>query len=222
MNYQKIYNQIIERAKNRILEGYSERHHILPKSMGGSYCKYNIVKVTPKEHFICHMLLIKMYPSNNKLKYALWMMINGSGDRNRYNPSSQTYSYIKNIQSNVMRENRLGKNHTDETKLKMSLSQKGRILTEEHKNNISKKLKGRKASLKTIEAASKPKSITQIIKRVEKVNKPILQYDLKNNFIKEWKSCTEVRNVLGVSNSIQACCKGRQKTAGGYIWKFKN
>jgi hypothetical protein len=35
MNYQKIYNQIIERAQNRILEGYVEKHHIIPKCLGG-------------------------------------------------------------------------------------------------------------------------------------------------------------------------------------------
>ena len=62
MNYSKIYDMIIYRAQTRdnntLLE--VERHHILPRSEGGSSKKTNLVELTLKEHFIAHMLLIKM------------------------------------------------------------------------------------------------------------------------------------------------------------------
>jgi hypothetical protein len=56
MNYEKIYDCIIKRAKTRKLEGYVEKHHIIPKCMGGSNEKQNIVELTAREHFyvICY------------------------------------------------------------------------------------------------------------------------------------------------------------------------
>ena len=51
--------------------------------------------------------------------------------------------------------------------------------------------------------------------------KPILQYDLNGNFIKEWESSSIVKLHLGITNHIAACCKGKRKTAGGYKWKYK-
>ena len=60
MDYEKIYNRIIERAKNRLLIGQIENHHIIPRSEGGSNKKENKIELSPKEHHICHLLLIKM------------------------------------------------------------------------------------------------------------------------------------------------------------------
>jgi len=57
------------------------------------------------------------------------------------------------------------------------------------------------------------------IYKKDKSNKPILQYDLQMNFIKEWPSLTEAKKYT--NGDIQACCSGKQKTAGKYIWKFK-
>jgi hypothetical protein len=52
--------------------------------------------------------------------------------------------------------------------------------------------------------------------------KPIIQYDLKNNFIKEWGSATEAANSLNKpSSSISECCLGKRKSAYKYIWRFK-
>lgn len=78
MRYEKIYNLIIERAKGRIIEGYVEKHHIIPKCLGGNDSKDNIVKLTFKEHFICHRLLCKMYPENEKIIYAFSSMVRAS------------------------------------------------------------------------------------------------------------------------------------------------
>jgi 5-methylcytosine-specific restriction endonuclease McrA len=61
MNYQKLYDQLIERAKLRVLDGYCEKHHIVPKSLGGSNNKENIVSLTAREHFLAHWLLFKIY-----------------------------------------------------------------------------------------------------------------------------------------------------------------
>lgn len=60
MDYQAIYNAIIKRAQTRILYGSIEAHHIVPRSEGGSNKKINKVELTPKEHHLCHLCLIKM------------------------------------------------------------------------------------------------------------------------------------------------------------------
>lgn len=61
MNHSKVYNQIVTRAKTRVTNEYTERHHILPRSLGGSDDKDNLVDLTPREHLIAHMLLVRMH-----------------------------------------------------------------------------------------------------------------------------------------------------------------
>lgn len=92
MNYHKIYENLIEKAKNRLLEGYQERHHIIPKCMGGSNDRENLVGLTPEEHFLAHQLLVKMYPNNDKLIYACQSMIYHDS-KNRIN--NKMYGWIR-------------------------------------------------------------------------------------------------------------------------------
>jgi len=62
------------------------------------------------------------------------------------------------------------------------------------------------------------------IERNKRITKPVLQYDLKGNFIKEWISATEVERQLGIcqSNICQSALGNPwYKQTGGYIWKYK-
>lgn len=53
-------------------------------------------------------------------------------------------------------------------------------------------------------------------------SKPIIQYSKSGDFIREWKSASEVKRVLGIDNShIIECCRGKLKSAGNFIWKYK-
>lgn len=93
MDYKAIYYKIIENAKketengNRYV-GYYEKHHIQPKSLGGTNDKENLVKLTAREHFICHWLLVKMYDKGtierNKMLCALWRMQSINESHKRY------------------------------------------------------------------------------------------------------------------------------------------
>lgn len=76
MDYEKIYNDLCTKCKVRPLTkefGY-EIHHIIPKSLGGSDSKENLVKLSRKEHVFAHRLLVKIYPDNLALKSALFFM----------------------------------------------------------------------------------------------------------------------------------------------------
>lgn len=59
------YNKLIANAISRDLDGYCEKHHIQPKSLGGSDAKSNIVKLTAREHYIAHLLLTKMFDDSD-------------------------------------------------------------------------------------------------------------------------------------------------------------
>lgn len=53
--------------------------------------------------------------------------------------------------------------------------------------------------------------------------KPVLQYDLHGNYIREWDAVSDAEKYLEVNNNtnISACCLGKQKTAWGFIWVYK-
>ena len=62
MNYAKVYSDLIERARKRVLVvGYFEKHHVVPRSIGGEDTKDNIVCLTVKEHKVCHVLLYRLF-----------------------------------------------------------------------------------------------------------------------------------------------------------------
>lgn len=74
MNYQAHYDRLIQRARKRVLDGYVERHHVLPKCMGGNDADDNLVQLTAAEHFVAHQLLCKMYPGVKGLAFAVVAM----------------------------------------------------------------------------------------------------------------------------------------------------
>lgn len=166
--YTRWYYNIINNAITNTREGYTEKHHIIPKSLGGSNDKTNIVKLTAREHFICHMLLTKMViTGKDKMAYAAWQL-----GRSLYlkdiKISSKTYQVLKEQLSKAktgvkrkpfseqarknMSEARIGeKNHmtgrkrTTEEKALMSKNRKG--LTAKEKNPFY----GKSHSQETIE-----------------------------------------------------------------------
>lgn len=67
------------------------------------------------------------------------------------------------------------------------------------------------------------KMIDRLIELGEQRSVPVLQYDKDGNFIKEWKSFASVRRELNISSSnVVQCAKGKTKSAGGFVWKYKN
>ena len=76
MDYKRIYDELIEyRKKNPIIykSQYSENHHIIPESLGGSNDKDNMVRLTGREHYVAHLLLARFWRCSEN-SFALWMM----------------------------------------------------------------------------------------------------------------------------------------------------
>lgn len=74
MNYQKHYRLLIERAACRALSGYRERHHVVPRCMGGTDAPSNVVALTAEEHYVAHQLLVKMHPGVGPLVTVTMLM----------------------------------------------------------------------------------------------------------------------------------------------------
>lgn len=167
--YKKWYDLIVKRAAGRLLEGYYENHHILPKSLGGNDLDNNLVKLTAREHFICHLLLTKMVEGDNKYKMikAAKMMSNRHGPgQNRYRVTNRIYNLLKeNVQVPEqvrlkMGESQrarfknssgtfLGKTHSEETRKRMSIAA-SRPKSSKWKASASKNRTGRTSPNKGI------------------------------------------------------------------------
>jgi len=144
MDYQKIYNSIIENARlenrNKGISEYYESHHIIPRCMGGNNNKSNLILLTAKEHFIAHRLLTLIYPDNNKLVRALWAMSTMKNNiQIRYIISSRTYENLKIEYARINSERII----TDEFRNKISKARTGKTHTEETKKKISEITKER-------------------------------------------------------------------------------
>lgn len=168
MNHQKVYDSIIQKAKSENRKKlkktddkyvYYENHHILPKCLGGGEEKENKVLLTAREHYICHKLLTYIYTNNRKIILAFHYMMCGNKIKEYINISPKDYAYMKEkLSLNGMTDEQKtkisntlkGRKHSIERINKTRESNKGKtlgrkypnrkrpVLTQEHKNNISK------------------------------------------------------------------------------------
>ena len=117
MNYQKIYNNIIQHRLNTPLPKgvYTEKHHIIPRSLGGSNDKNNLIDLLAREHFICHLLLTKMYPEKSiewvKMIKAFMSMFRVSYNQERI-ITNKWYEYLKINFSKAQHISQFGKNNS--------------------------------------------------------------------------------------------------------------
>jgi hypothetical protein len=138
--YTSIYYRIIDKALSRnikskkeanVVLGYTEVHHIIPKSIGGSNLKDNLVFLTGREHFLCHWLLVKMTTNkaNEKMIFALNGMKRNSSKQNRYNTkiTSRVYSKYKIVAAEIKRLKQTGIPQSASSNKKRSITQTGML-----------------------------------------------------------------------------------------------
>ena len=100
--YTKMYYAIIENAKYRVTSEYTERHHIIPKSLGGSNSSQNLVALTAREHFIAHRLLTKMTVGSEREKMCLAAHRMSTSTNADYKIKSRAYRTIREEFAAVM------------------------------------------------------------------------------------------------------------------------
>lgn len=140
--YSKIYYTLISRAKYRQLDKsvYTEKHHILPKSLGGANDAENLAVLTAREHFICHRLLPRFTSgkSKSKMMYALWKLVHSAeAIKQNYKLTAHKYAQIKE----AMKSCRTADDFTEEWKQKISIANKGKKSWNEGKEHTTESKK---------------------------------------------------------------------------------
>lgn len=146
--YTTWYYAIINSRADNKPEGYSEKHHIVPKSIGGSNDPSNLVRLTAREHFLAHWLLTKMCEgeARKKMYFAMYSLSWTRKDVGRV-VSSWQYAEAKKAKSKGMRGSNnpihrrdvtgegnsfFGRTHSQETLDRISKSQKRRMANRIH------------------------------------------------------------------------------------------
>ena len=145
MDYRKVYNSLIDRAvgrkKQRIgSEGYVyyEKHHIIPRCLGGTNEKSHLIYLTAEEHWIAHLLLVKIHPTVSSLVYACQAMSMAGGYNQR--TTNKLFGWIRREYSITVSNRNTGRVVSQETRDKISKSLSGRpALHQQGENNVSKR-----------------------------------------------------------------------------------
>lgn len=140
MNYQKIYDRLMARAVGRLIDGYTESHHIVPRCMGGGDEPANLVRLTPEEHYLAHQLLVRIYPVERGLAFAMMSMC---WDRHGDRLNNKMFGWVRRRVAEAMRLQKTGVARPAWVIEKLRASNLGRAKPQEWRDNHSKALKGR-------------------------------------------------------------------------------
>ena len=153
--YTTWYQKIISNRKNTPFLGYTEEHHIIPKSLGGKNDNENLVRLSAREHFICHLLLVKMVSGQNKFKMIsaihgmrYWKSPNQERD---IIINSKIFNKIKELNSKAVSERFLGKAKSKDHKKNLSNANLGKHFHSGEKNPMFGKKQTDKAKKKLSE-----------------------------------------------------------------------
>jgi hypothetical protein len=110
MDYQAHYNRLIERAEQRVLVGYCERHHVVPRCLDKT--SKRTVKLTPEEHYVAHQLLVKINPGNPLLVFAVVSMTMTSPSTSLR--GNKLYGWLRRAHSVAMSKKLKGRKWSEE------------------------------------------------------------------------------------------------------------
>ncbi len=226
MNYQNVYNSLISHRKSVVPSGYAERHHIIPKSLGGDNSTENLVYLTAREHFVAHLILAKIH--GGKMWAALFLMSHKKTKSAKdVKCSSRIYAIAKEKYSEWQRErktgelnNFYGKSHTRKTKDLISKNHArlsgqnnpcfGRSHTEEERKRMSVKRPSNTGERHTLYGVDRGIDFKWLVSMVRsyKPNDVVINFEVRDRINK-------INGIeLGVSN------KGERQTRSKEILKL--
>jgi hypothetical protein len=158
VHYYQRYIKFIDSCKERQLTGYTENHHIIPKSLGGSDSSENLVKLSARQHFLAHLMLWKTY-DDKQMHDAFWLMchMKSNNQERIYKINSRVYDRLKE-QRRLLISHQMAVNNPsvrEEVKELRRIAamgnthgkaNKGVRFTEEHRKNLSNSHKGNPTS----------------------------------------------------------------------------
>lgn len=208
MNYINVYNNIINNAKFRgldkkMLHGYFEKHHIIPKCLGGKNKDTNYVLLTGREHVICHYLLWKSSKSNMSLMSGYHKMVY---QHTKYQDrtlkiTSKQYELLRIANSNKMKLNNPMKNKNSVDGMKKTKQRnkdlglyKKTTYSDEYRYKLSERMKANNPMLKNNKHRKElfigPHQ--PVILRM-KVNNPMKNKDICDKVIKTQKNNRSIK-----------------------------
>lgn len=199
------YFRIIESAQRSTPKDYSERHHVIPRSLGGSNARENIVRLTARQHFVCHLLLVKMTSGEAQFKMicaAHHMSV--CHRKERYKITSIMYERLKRMRSESMMGNTYAKN-------KKRTPEQRKSLSESLRNSDAIKNRGTTWRQHISEAQSRG---------------VVLINSVTGEVFREWPNCTRVAEELGCTRAnVKAAvrngtCVGRKLKSLGNVPHF--
>jgi hypothetical protein len=202
------YLAIVEnaRARNDVMKG--EKHHIIPLALGGSNEDSNLVKVTYREHFVLHWLLTKCTSGEDrrKMNYAFWMMVRKGRSEVR-TPSSWRYDRAKKAN----REASLGRKMKPEERLKLIERNRGNKHAAGHQN--AKGFKHKDEFKQELSKKMKGKRIALGYRHTEETKKLISEMHKGNSYCKGYKHTEESKAKMRASraNPSLAMLEARRK-----------
>ena len=205
--YYRKYIELIDYAKSEEyeLQEYYEKHHIVPRSfyekkhMSIDNSDDNLVALNLTDHFMAHWYITKCCVQKMKrsMEYAVVLMSNMVNCKT----NKEDCAIAKAVAFALSKVDKMRIPMSEETRSKISESLTGKHRSEDIKNKISQSLTGNHCA----------------------PTKPVLQFSKDDGeFIAEYSSAQEASRQTGCDkSSICRCCKGKYKTAGGFIWKYK-
>lgn len=158
----------MDRAKSRgKIDVYTEKHHILPRSLGGTNDLDNLVHLTGREHFVAHRLLVKITKDDdqNKMIFALNCMMNRYNDTmDRYTPTSRVYEYLRIKLSEAHRRMR----RTEEHKAAISKAHTGKVVSADTRRRQSEAVKAAGPAGGAIKGSTRKSSTREAISKARK------------------------------------------------------
>lgn len=234
MDYKKIYDQIIEnRLKNKITKKttYVEKHHIIPRCLNGSNHSSNLVNLTAREHFVCHLLLAEMFEKGTyewyKLNHALFRMCHGSKTQKRYF-NSRMYEHKREDFKKAIswsqsgeKNSQYGKKRSEETREKIKKAVNTSLGKTDNLNKVQRKKDNRKKEIETY-------TINGVFFGKQRRNKilQVFSIDITNNPIESIEKVKTYLESLYVTQKLSTVEIGKKlnsddETIRNYLKLFK-
>lgn len=211
MLYQEFIDNILNtRGRFAIPKNeYKERHHIIPKCMGGDDSEDNLIDLFGREHVIAHKLLAQENPSNRALTHAYWMMVHCGV--NHHECTSEEY---------------------EEARIAHAQALSNRVVTQETRDKLSKRLKGQGNPMYGRKGAKSPTYGRKHTKQeCQKMSENHVDFTgvknpkgVKIMCVETQEEFNTIRDAsrkynIGETN-ISRVCRGIGRTAGGYHWVY--
>ena len=206
-SYQEYINRILLRGNEKDKSNYQEKHHIIPKCKEGTNDKDNLIWLYPQEHYYAHKLLAEENPSDKGLQYAWWNMCHCALEKRGYKISAEDYAFSREKISKNMSEfmkkkmnskdnHFIGTHHSEETKRKISESNKGKYPSKETREKMSK-------NRPDVSGSKNPRA--RKVRCVETGE----EFDTAKEAGDKYKMCPSNPGC-----GIRDCCRGRRKSCG--------